>query len=140
MTRQHRELAISDNLAWVSTCLDAAASEWPTIPAVLFTGFSQGVGMAFRAAVNSTHKVGGVIAVGGDIPPEIAPAALRRVSAALMVRGANDPLYTGEIFAEDQRRLRDSAVTVRTLEPAAGHEWPTEIATAASQFLTECYP
>jgi poly(3-hydroxybutyrate) depolymerase len=51
MTRQDREAAIADNVAYVSGCIDAVAAEWPTMPTVVFAGFSQGVAMAFRAAV-----------------------------------------------------------------------------------------
>jgi len=43
---------------------------------VVFAGFSQGVAMAFRAAVNAGRRVAGVISVGGDIPPEITPDEL----------------------------------------------------------------
>src|ERR1019366_3349904 len=96
MTRQDRESAITDNIAYVATCLDAVAAEWPTIPRVVFAGFSQGVGMAFRAAVNATHCVAGVIAVGGDIPPELTPSALEQVSSAFIARGTSDDWYTKE--------------------------------------------
>src|SRR5580704_5052445 len=36
MTRQDRESAIADNVAYVTTCLDAVAAEWPTLPKVVF--------------------------------------------------------------------------------------------------------
>ena len=99
MTRQHRELAIADNIAFVSACIESAAAEWPTTASTVFAGFSQGVGMAFRAAVSSTRRVAGVIAVGGDIPPEIGSEALGRVSTALVARGISDPWYSREKFA-----------------------------------------
>jgi predicted esterase len=142
MTRQHRELAIADNLAYVTTCLDAVIAEWPTLPTlptlpkIVFAGFSQGVAMAFRAAVN-VRDGAGVIAVGADIPPELSPDALKRVSGALIARGASDEWYTKEKFADDERRLRDCSVNVRALEFNGGHEWSDQVAAAASQFLRE---
>jgi predicted esterase len=136
MTRQDREWAIADNLAYVTTCLDAVAAECPTIPKVVFAGFSQGVGMAFRAAVNASPSAAGVIAVGGDVPPELTPGALKRVSA-LIARGASDDWYTKEKFADDERRLRDCAVSVSALEFNGGHEWSSEVVAAASRFLRE---
>ena len=139
MTRQDRELAITDNLAYVATCIDAIAAEWPTIPKVVFAGFSQGVAMAFRAAANTPHRVAGVIAVGGDIPPELTPGALQRISAVLIVRGTSDGWYTTETFADDERRLLDCSVSVRAVEFHAGHEWSSEIAAAAGHFLRERY-
>jgi len=140
MTRQDRELAIADNVAYVTTCIDAAAAEWPTLPKVVFAGFSQGAAMAFRAAVDMARGEAGVIAVGGDIPPELTPGELKRVSAALIARGTSDDWYTREKFADDERRLRECSVSVRALEFNAGHEWSSEVIAAASQFLHERHP
>lgn len=145
MTRQDRELAIIDNIAYVTACLDAAAAEWPTTPTVVFTGFSQGVAMAFRAAVNMTGRVASVVAisvvaVGNDIPPELAPSALEGVSAALIARGTSDAWYTKEKLAADEQRLRDCSVNVRALEYNGGHEWSSEVTAAAADFLRERHP
>jgi predicted esterase len=140
MTSQDRERAIADNVAYVATCIDAVADEWPTIPKVVFAGFSQGVAMAYRAAVNATRGVAGVVAVGGDIPPELTPGALQRLPAALIARGKSDDWYTKEKFADDERRLRDCSVSVRALDFNAGHEWSSEVVAAASDFLRECHP
>ncbi len=107
MTRQDRESAIADNLAYVSTCIDQVASEWPTIPTILFAGFSQGVAMAFRAAVNETRGIAGVAAVGGDVPPELTPAALQRVPAVILARGVSDHWYTRESSRKTNGALRN---------------------------------
>ncbi len=137
MTRQDRENAIADNIAYVSRCLDAVASEWPTLPTLVFAGFSQGVGMAFRAAVNDTHGEAAVIAVGGDIPPEITQRDLGRLPKALLARGNSDYLYKEQQFAADERRLRDASVGVLAITLQAGHEWSGDLVVAASQFLRE---
>ena len=137
MTRQDRELAISDNVAYVTACIDAVAAEWPTIPNLVFAGFSQGVGMAFRAAASAIPGSVGVIAAGGDVPPELTPSTLKRVSAVLIARGTSDNWYTKEKFADDERRLRQCSISVRALEFAGGHEWSGEVVAAASQFLRE---
>lgn len=140
MTRQDRELAIVDNVAYVAACIDAVAAEWPTLPAVVFAGFSQGAAMAFRAAVHATRPVAGVVAVGGDVPPELTPGALQRLPAVLIARGTSDPWYTKEKFAADERRLRDCSASVRALGFNSGHEWSSEVVAAASDFLRERYP
>jgi len=140
MTSQDRELAIADNIAYVAACIDAVVQEWPTIPKIVFAGFSQGVAMAFRAAVTATRGVAGVVVVGGDIPPELTPNALQRLPAALIARGASDEWYTKDKFADDERRLRDCSVSVRALVFNAGHEWSSEVVAAASDFLRECHP
>jgi predicted esterase len=140
MTRQDRELAITDNTMYVKSCIEAVAAEWPTIPNVVFAGFSQGVAMAFRAAVDTTRGVAGVISVGGDVPPELTPEALKRVSAALLARGTSDDWYTKEQFATDEQRLRQCSVSVHALTLSAGHEWSSDLIAVASQFLRERYP
>jgi predicted esterase len=137
MTRQDREGAISDNIAYVRRCLEAVAAEQPTTPTVVFAGFSQGVAMAFRAAVDASHRVAGVIAVGGDIPPEIPTSGLRHLSAALLVRGATDEFYSEEQMVQDERRLRESSVSVRTVRLSTGHEWPRDLSVTVSGFLSE---
>jgi predicted esterase len=148
MTRQDRELAIADNTAYVAACIDAVAAEWPTIatattatiPKVVFAGFSQGAAMAFRAGVNASREVAGVIAAGGEIPPEITGVALKRLPAALIARGTADEWYTKEKFAADERRLRECSVSVHAVEFDGGHEWSNEVVAAASRFLRERHP
>jgi predicted esterase len=140
MTSQDREVAIEDNLAYVSKCINTAIGESAGLPAVVFAGFSQGVAMAFRAAVSSRHRVLGVIAVGGDIPPEITPGQLARLPAVLIARGVNDELYGEEQFTQDEKRLLACSVRVRALRLSAGHEWPGELTEPESQFLNELHP
>jgi predicted esterase len=57
MTRQDRETAISDNVAYV----DAAVASVPREPQspVVYAGFSQGTAMAFRAAVRGQARAAG---------------------------------------------------------------------------------
>jgi predicted esterase len=137
MTRQNRELAIADNLSYVGSVIDQVSRDWPTALPFVFAGFSQGVAMAFRAAVATDRPVAGVIAVGGDVPPEIDPAALARVPTALICRGASDPLYAAEAFANDVRRLREAGTAVRPLEFPGGHEWSDKVLSAAALLLRE---
>ena len=137
MTRQDRELAIADNFAYVESCIEAISAEQVVKPAFVFAGFSQGVAMAFRAAANWTRGSTGVIAVGGDVPPDLDAAVLKRISVCLIGRGTADEWYTRDKFAEDERRLRAAGTAVRAIEFAGGHEWPAEFNEAASNFLGE---
>lgn len=137
MTRQDRELAIVDNLAYVGGVVDAVAREWPGAPRVIYAGFSQGVAMTFRAAVAASRPVDGVIAVGGDIPPEIDVETLARVRSALVCRGSRDEWYTAEKFENDVRRLTDAGVRVTPLAFDGGHEWTGDVMNAVSLFLRE---
>jgi predicted esterase len=136
MTRQDRESAIADNLAYVTAVIDAEWTARLGSRHVVFAGFSQGVAMAFRAAVTCPYPVGGLIAVGGDIPPELDRAALGCLGHVLLCRGTRDNWYTEEKFAADQARLRDAVVDTTALQFDGGHEWTDEVARAASQFLS----
>jgi predicted esterase len=140
MTREDRELAIADNLAYVAAVLDSVEREYPSAPRLVFAGFSQGVAMTFRAAAASRRPVDGVIAVGGDVPPEIDRAALARVRRTLLCRGSRDEWYTHAIFERDLERLRQAGLAVQPLEFAGGHEWSDDVVHAAATFLREPEP
>jgi predicted esterase len=137
MTRQDRELAIGDNIAYVSSVVGAVSAAWPARPSIVFAGFSQGVAMAFRGAVTSSAERIAVIAVGGDVPPEIEPSALARISSALICRGSSEEWYSAEKLAQDAGRLRASGVDVTAVELAGGHQWSADASRAASGFLRE---
>ena len=136
MTRQDRELAIADNLAYVEAVVDALAREMGREPArLVFAAFSQGVAMGFRAATATTRRVNGVIAVGGDVPPEIDAPSLARAQKALVCRGASDEWYTDAKFQNDITRLRQSGVTVHAVTFEGGHEWSDAVLQNAATFL-----
>jgi predicted esterase len=139
MTRQDRELAIADNLAYVAGVMGEVAREFPEAPRAILAGFSQGVAMTFRAAAAASPPIDGVIAVGGDVPPELDRAALARVGAALVCRGEMDAFYSREKFDSDLRRLREAGAAVRPLLYSGGHEWSPDVVRAAGIFLSELH-
>jgi predicted esterase len=136
MTREDRELAIHDNVRYVSAVLDAVAQEWGNEERLVVSGFSQGVAMAFRAACASTRSISGVISLGGDVPPELDQAVLARIPAALVGRGSRDEWYTGQKLEADVARLRAAGIRVSVVEMDAGHEWTAPFAQAAAEFLS----
>jgi predicted esterase len=133
MTRQNRELHIADNVNYAVSVIRRLSAERPA--AVVLAGFSQGVAMAFRTAVVPGMPVAGVIACGGDVPPELTPDALRRIPNALLGRGALDEWYTADKVAEDERRLQAAGVAVRSVILNTGHEWTAEFSEACGQVL-----
>lgn len=135
MTRQDRELAIADNLAYVGAVIDAEWSARFGSRHVVFAGFSQGAAMAFRAAAVSAHPVGGVVVVGGDIPPELDRAALGCLGHVLICRGTRDEWYSTVKFEQDQARLRDAVVDFTAIEFDGGHDWTGGAVDATARFL-----
>jgi len=135
MTRQNRDLIIADNLKYVSAVIDTVRREWrPGTPMVL-AGFSQGVAMAFRAATAAGHQTTGIIALGGDVPPELATESLARIPEALIGRGERDDWYTPEKFADDEARLRAAGTNVVVTTFDGGHEWTADFNRVAAAFL-----
>src|SRR6185369_9271784 len=100
-----------------------------------FTGFSQGAAMTFRAAAAIGGSVAGVIASGGDVPPELDAAALARIPRALLGRGTRDEWYTAEKQASDEQRLRAAGAAVQSVALDAGHEWTAEFSELCARFL-----
>jgi predicted esterase len=136
MTRQDRDLAIGDNVGYVAAVIDEIARSWKVDLPVLYAGFSQGVAMAFRAACASSRRVLGVVAVGGDVPPELSAGALGRLGSVLVARGTRDLLYTSEQCEADQARLRAAGVAVRTVSFDGGHEWHVDVSLATAGILS----
>jgi len=137
MTRQDRELAIDDNLAYVAAVLAEVCRDHPAAPRTVFSGFSQGVAMTFRALAASPAPIDGVIAAGGDVPPELDAAVVGRAQAAVVCRGTRDEWYTSVIFERDVQRLQQAHVAVRAVEFEGGHEWSDAVIQAAAAFLRE---
>lgn len=139
MTRQDRDLAIADNISYTGRVIEAVLAEYTVRPRLLLAGFSQGVSMAFRTAVTSAVLPVAVVAAGRDVPPEIQPEMLKRVSAAILCRGSNDSYYTHEKLRDDEARLIGAGVNVSVLEFEGGHVWPRELDEMLPGFIREAF-
>jgi predicted esterase len=136
MTRFDRELAIADNVAYAVAAVAALREELGADPELVIAGFSQGVAMAYRAAA-AVDGCSGVIALAGDVPPEVDPARLSRV---LLGQGRGDTWYTDDKRESDLERLAAAGVAVETCVFDGGHEWSGEFYRAAGRFLRDCRP
>ena len=134
MTRQDREQAIEDNIAYVDRVVQAIEREHET-RRLTYCGFSQGVAMAFRAAVRGQAPATAVIALGGDVPPDVCDRPASRFGRVLLARGARDPWYTNEKLEADLANLETMGVSVEAVVFDGGHEWTDEFRHAAAQFL-----
>ena len=134
MTRQDRDDAIRDNVAYVDNVIEATRTGSEPI---VVAGFSQGVAMAFRAAVLGRAGVNGVIAVGGDIPPELlaGSASASPFPRVLLIRGATDDWYTAKKLDADMSALRARGEEPEAFTHDGGHEWTADVAMAAGDFL-----
>ncbi len=137
MTREDRELHIASNIAYVNNVCGQLAAEFGAPSHIVFAGFSQGVAMAYRAALSGARAAAGIISAGGDVPPEYRStgAATQPWPRVLAATGASDEWYTPARFAEDVALLQAYAPKVTTLTFAGGHEWNAELIAAAREFL-----
>jgi predicted esterase len=136
MTRQDREQLVEDNVAYVDAVLAEAAGGRP-IDRLVLCGFSQGVAMAFRAGVLGARKADAVVAVGGDVPPELLADQAVAFPRVLLARGTRDEWYTDAMHLSDQARLRSRGGRVDPLTFDGAHEWHADVAMAATDVLRE---
>ena len=134
MTRDDRELAIGDNIDYVGRVLDRVRADHPTRPTLVFSGFSQGGAMAYRAAAN--YRADGLImlaarrAAGHRRTPR--RARCRRCCSAAERRTSGIPKRRKPLTA---RRSRSIGARVETCVFDGGHEWTDAFRAAASAFL-----
>ena len=136
MTRQDRELLIADNIAYVDDALTHVSAGRP-IGRLVLCGFSQGVAMAFRAAARGRHRANVVVALGGDVPPELLADRGVSFDRVFLARGGSDALYTAHKHDADLGALRDRCRRVDGFVFDGGHEWTDELRKAIAQRLDD---
>ena len=133
MTRRDRELRIAENVRYVDAVIGRVMAELPVDGRLVLHGFSQGAGMACRAAVLGRHAVSAVMLLGGDIPPELNDLA--RMCTVHLGRGERDRLYRQERFDSDVDRLQEAGIEPVVSLYAGGHAPTDEYFEAAGRFL-----
>jgi predicted esterase len=133
MTRRNRELRIAENERYVDAVIRKVMEKLPHDGRLVLHGFSQGAGMACRAAVLGRHTVAGVMLLGGDIPPEL--DGLGRMRTVYLSRGERDQIYTQKHFDSDVIRLRGAGIELMVSQFRGGHGPTAEYFDAAGRFL-----
>lgn len=136
MTKEDRELAIADNVAYVAKVLAAVGDEYGITRPLIYAGFSQGVAMAYRAATLAQRPCDGVIALAGDVPPDVAPLA-SSLPRVFLGRGREDKWYTDDMAAKDRDVLHHAGVNVTAQVFDGGHLWTPEFSARAGAFVDE---
>jgi len=135
MTRQDRELAIADNIAFVGDVVARVVETEQIAAPLVYLGFSQGTAMAYRAAAGVDHLCHGVVALGGDVPPELAGRDLASRPRVLIGRGLSDEWYSEEKLESDLEILRSLGCEADVELFSGGHEWTDEFRTRCQGFL-----
>jgi predicted esterase len=132
MTRDDRELAVADNVDYVGRVVARISVEQPTRPPFVFSGFSQGGAMAYRAA--ATYPSAGVLILAADVPPDV-DAAGKPLPPVLIGRGTRDAFYTDAKEAADRDALARLGTPFEICVFDGGHEFTDPFREAAAQFL-----
>jgi predicted esterase len=133
MTREDRALAIADNIDYVGRVLDRVRTTHQTRDPLVFSGFSQGAAMAYRAAAH--YPADALIILAGDVPPDIVEDRPMPLPPVLIGRGTRDEWYTEAKETADRAALAriDARVDVCVFD--GGHEWTDAFRTAAAAVL-----
>jgi len=134
MTRQNRDLLIADNVAYVNAAIGEVAAG-RGIERLVFCGFSQGVAMAFRGGLLGARKAGAVLALGGDVPPELLADPAVIFPRVLLARGTRDEWYTDGKLRDDVASLQQRGAHVESVTFDGAHEWHEDFATRAGGLL-----
>ena len=133
MTRDDRELAIADNIDYVGRVLARVRADYKTSHTLVFSGFSQGGAMAYRAAVNY-HAVG-VIILAADAPADALTGGRGSLPPVLIGRGTRDEWYTEAKESADREALARVGAHLDVCVFDGGHEWTDPFRAAATTFL-----
>jgi predicted esterase len=134
MTREDRTLALADNLAYATAVRAALARDYATTVPLVMVGFSQGAAQAYRAGLAAGAQCAGIIALGGDLPPDVAAGAAA-LPPVLIGRGHDDPWYSAAALAEDRARLAAAGAPFAVCEFDGAHEWGDVFVQAAAAWL-----
>jgi predicted esterase len=135
MTREDRDVAIADNLAYVASVLEDARRRFAAGETIVYAGFSQGVAMAYRAAaLIPSPRARGAILLAGDIPPDVMPH-LRALPPLFIGRGTTDHWYTDAKASLDAEQFEAAGVAPTLHVFEGGHVWDPSFVARAGEFL-----
>jgi predicted esterase len=134
MTREDRDLTIADNVSYVDKVLGQAPSSEPRAASLIFLGFSQGASMAYRAALLGKHRAAGIIALAGDVPPELKTVPAVSWPRVLLAGGSRDEWFTRKLEA-DAAFFTTHGIRHDVLRFDGAHEWTDDFSHAVSRFL-----
>lgn len=135
MTRLDREIALEDNVAYTTHAVAELLARVPSAKKLAIVGFSQGVAMAYRTAARCGQKVDAMVALAGDVPPELRNGGWGSRPAVLIGRGDGEQWYTEEKLAEDLAALGSLGIGAEVCRFAGGHEWAPPFVERAREFL-----
>lgn len=136
LTAFDRRRAVSDFVGTLDTVLGRVRDDFGVSAPPYILGFSQGVSMAYRYAILSESVVAGVIACGGDLPPDVAEAmpGARRFPV-LLVHGRDDAIVPVSKCDEAESALAGLSWPHERYSFSGDHEVPSEVVERISAWI-----
>ena len=93
--------------------------------------------MAYRAALSGTRPAAGIIALAGDIPPELKTDEATRHPWPKVLIGVGhlEQWYSSDKVKQDEEFLASRGIDHSIVRFKGGHEWTEEFRNAAGAFL-----
>ena len=88
-----------------------------------------------RRAARRARKADAVLALGGDVPPELLADEGVRFPRVLLARGAGDEWYAPDKLLADEAALQRRGARVETLTFDGAHEWTRDFASRVADIL-----
>lgn len=139
MTKEDRDFFIADNVVYFQRVVAALRRELATTGTLVFSGFSQGASMAWRAALRCGWPCHGLIVLGGDLPADAVDPVPLGWPQVLLGHGVDDPWYTPDKAEADRARLAELGAPHRIFGFAAGHEWHPDFHRTCGDFLANLH-
>jgi predicted esterase len=92
--------------------------------------------MAYRTAARSGQRVDAVVALAGDVPPELRAGGWGARPHVLIGRGSREEWYGEEKLETDLAALGELGIPAEVCRFEGGHEWAGEFTERARGFLT----
>src|SRR5262245_50077276 len=137
LTRYERDQSIQDLVAYLEKFYDLLLQAHRLDRKRVFVlGFSQGVSMAYRLWAHSRIPLAGLIACGGDLPPDVYERLqTMKPLQVLLVSGHQDPVVPPAKAQEAHAQLSLHGIPVELFEFDGGHLIPPEAIVRIAQFI-----
>lgn len=136
MTRQDRKTAIADNVAYVDRAIDAIREATAATGPLVLLGFSQGAAMVYRAALLGRHPAAAIVALGGDVPPDVKTETITSVWPPVLIGvGDRETWYSPAKVQTDLAFCEARRIAHEVVRFNGGHEWTDEFRAAASEWI-----
>lgn len=127
LTRYQRDQSVSDFVAYMEQFYNMLQETFEVdTERVFILGFSQGVSMAYRTWAHSSLPLQGLIACGGDLPPDILEQldSLRPIQI-LLVHGRRDENVSPEKVGQAREHLAAAGLRPELFDFEGGHVVPS---------------